>query len=139
MGKVFGLRELLVAGWLLLMPALSHAAAQESAQETAAERLWRAARTGDAKAVAAELEAGVDVNSATTYKSTALSFACDRGHAEVVKLLLERGANPNITDTFYNATPLTWAQMGKHYEVITALLQAGAEGVDNLLLDSVSD
>jgi hypothetical protein len=139
MGKVFGLRELLVAGWLLLMPALSHAAVQESAQETAAERLWRAARTGDAKAVAAELEAGVDVNSATTYKSTALSFACDRGHAEVVKLLLERGANPNITDTFYNATPLTWAQMGKHYEVITALLLAGAGDVDTLLLDAVSD
>jgi ankyrin repeat protein len=57
----------------------------------------------------------------------------------VVKLLLERGANPNVTDTFYNATPMSWAQMGKHYDVVTALLQAGAANVDTLLLDAVSD
>jgi outer membrane protein assembly factor BamB len=139
MGKLFGLRELLAAGWLLMIPALSHAAVQDAAQESAAERLWRVARTGDVKAVAAELDAGVDVNSATTYQSTALSFACDRGHLEVVQLLLDRGANPNIKDTFYNATPMMWAQSGKHHKVVTALLKAGAEGVDNLLLDSVSD
>lgn len=139
MEKLFGLRRLLLAGWLLLMPALSHAAVQESAQETGAERLWRAARTGDVKGVAAELDAGVDVNSATTYQSTALSFACDRGHLEVVRLLLERGANPNVKDTFYNATPMNWAQSSKRYEVVTALLEAGAANVDSLLLDAVSD
>lgn len=113
--------------------------AQAQGETPGAERLWQAARTGDVKAVAVELDAGVDVNAATTYHSTALSFACDRGHLEVVKLLLERGADPNIKDTFYNATPMTWAQMGKHYEVVTALLQAGAADVDNLLLDAVSD
>jgi len=126
--------------WLVIgIPLGPAASARTWAQESGAERLWQAARTGAVAAVQAELDAGVDVNAATEYQSTALSFACDRGHAEVVKLLLERGANPNIKDKFYNATPLMWAQMGRHYEVITALLQAGAEGVDTLLLDSVSD
>lgn len=138
--RSFGNSLLLALVWLVIgIPLGPAASARTWAQESGAERLWQAARTGAVAAVQAELDAGVDVNAATEYQSTALSFACDRGHAEVVKLLLERGANPNIKDKFYNATPLMWAQMGRHYEVITALLQAGAEGVDSLLLDSVSD
>jgi outer membrane protein assembly factor BamB len=133
-------KALVVAAALLAFQLLGPGVELRSyAQEPSAERLWQAARTGDVTAVATELDAGVDVNAATTYQSTALSFACDRGHEEVVRLLLERGANPNVKDTFYNATPLTWAQSGKHYGVIGLLLEKGAEGANALLLTSVSE
>jgi outer membrane protein assembly factor BamB len=128
--------------WLLLITLsslISSACAQQSAQQLGAERLWQAARSGDLEAVQRELDAGVDVNSPTAYQSTALSFACDRGHLQVVELLLSRGANPNVKDTFYNATPLTWAQSNKHYEVIMALLKSGVEGANGLLLDAINE
>ena len=112
---------------------------QAPAKQMGAERLWQAARSGDLEAVQRELDTGVDVNSATTYQSTALSFACDRGHLQVVELLLSRGANPNVKDTFYNATPLTWAQLNKHYDVISLLLKAGVEGANEMLLDAISE
>ena len=67
------------------------------------------ARKGDAAAVRRLLDAGVDPNTRFRYDATALSYACDRGHVEVVRLLLERGAEVNVKDTFYGATPLSWA------------------------------
>ncbi len=103
-----------------------------------ADRLWAAARTGDLEALKKELDAGVPVDAKTAYGSTALCFACDRGHVEIVKLLLERGANPEVKDTFYSATPLTWAQSNGHHELMTLLLAAGASGADDLLFSSVA-
>ncbi len=111
---------------------------QETRANEGAERLWDAARTGNLEGVKKELDAGVDVNAATAYQSTALSFGSDRGHEEVVRLLLERGANPNVKDSFYKATPMMWAQMGKRYGVITLLLKSHAEGARQLLLDGVA-
>jgi outer membrane protein assembly factor BamB len=128
--------------WLLLTTLsslISSACAQQIEQQSGAERLWHSARSGDLETVKRVLDAGVDVNSATTYQSTALSFACDRGHLQVVELLLSRGANPNVKDTFYNATPLTWAQANKHYDVIAVLLKSGADGANGLLLDAISE
>ena len=55
------------------------------------------------------LAAGVAVDTPFRYNRTALSFAADRGHVEVVRVLLAKGADPNATDTFYNQTPLGWA------------------------------
>ncbi|MBU6175548.1 MAG: ankyrin repeat domain-containing protein, partial [Planctomycetes bacterium] len=128
---------LLLAAALLTGSMLTLLHGQESQATKNAERLWTAARTGDLVAAQRELDSGVDVNAVTTYQSTALCFASDRGYTEVVRLLLERGANPNVKDSFYNATPLMWAQMGKHYKVIPLLLQGGAEGSNPLLLDGV--
>lgn len=125
-----------VFGFPIAPPSLR---AQQPPASAAAENLWNAARSGDLAAVTRELDAGVDVNAATTYQSTALSFASDRGHLAVVELLLDRGANPNLKDTFYKASPLNWAQYGKHYDVVTTLLRGGAEGTDRLLLDAVCD
>ncbi|MBL8890228.1 MAG: PQQ-binding-like beta-propeller repeat protein [Planctomycetaceae bacterium] len=101
-------------------------------------KLWKAAREGDLAEVQTQLEAGVDVNAATPYGATALSFACDRGHLPIVVKLLEAGANPNVTDTFYGATPLTWAHSNEHFEVVSALLAAGADGADQMLLQAVA-
>ncbi len=58
------------------------------------DAFFAAARKGDAKALAKLLDEGVDVNAKTAYGATALHYACDRGHLDVVKLLLKHKANP---------------------------------------------
>src|SRR5688500_7825184 len=73
------------------------------------EALWEAARSGNAAAVAALLDNGVDVNARARYDMTAIGFAADKGHLEVVRLLVKRGADIDVRDTFYGFTPLALA------------------------------
>src|SRR5262245_15265781 len=92
-----------------------------------ADDWWTAARKGDAAALKALLAKGADVNAKTDYGATALSFASDKGHVEVVKVLLEHKADLNVKDTFYKATPLSWAISKQHAPVAKLLIEAGAE------------
>jgi hypothetical protein len=98
-----------------------------------------AVRRGDVAAVQKALDAGVPVDTPFRYSRTALSFAADRGLADVVKLLLDRGANPDATDTYYNQTPLAWAsspaqtRKPEHAEVVRLLLAKGAKGRERAL------
>lgn len=91
------------------------------------EEFLAAARKGDAAAVKGFLDKGVDVNTKTRYGATALSYACDKGHVEVVKLLLERGADPDVRDTFYRATPMSWAAPKGYTEIVRLLLDKGSK------------
>lgn len=91
------------------------------------EEFFAVARRGDVAAVKAFLDKGVDVNAKTQYGATALAYACDKGHTEVVRLLLERGADPNVRDTFYNATPMSWAAPKGHVEIARLLIEKGAK------------
>ncbi|HEX6283449.1 MAG TPA: ankyrin repeat domain-containing protein, partial [Pyrinomonadaceae bacterium] len=68
------------------------------------------------------------------YGATALFKAAERGHAPIVKLLLDRGADVTVKDTFYGATAMTWALDHDHFEVVRLLLQKGAEGADDALM-----
>jgi hypothetical protein len=112
---------------------------------TAAEALSEAARKGDAAAVTRQLDAGVDVNTLFRYNRTALSFACDRGHLEVVRVLLARGADPNVKDSFYGATPLSWAsspaqtRKPEHATIVGLLLKAGARGSEDALMAAIGE
>ncbi len=94
--------------------------------------LHEAARRGDVAAVRTLLDAGVPVDIKSEYGATALSFACDKGRAEVVKLLIERGADINVADTFYQATPIVWAASNGHGEVVRLLVDAGADAAGAL-------
>jgi ankyrin repeat protein len=87
------------------------------------DELLAAARKSDAAAVKALLAKGADVNAKSAYGATPLFFACDRGSAEVVKVLLDAGADPNIRDTFYKATPTIWAVQRDHAEVVKLLVE----------------
>ena len=58
-------------------------------------------------------------------------LACDLGHAEAVKLLIEAGAALDSADASGD-TALHMAVMCEHEEVVCALLRAGADhGVHN--------
>ena len=61
--------------------------------------MWEGARKGDISKVREALEEGADVNSRANSKgSTSLHLASAEGHVEVVKMLLEGGADSNLAD-----------------------------------------
>src|SRR3954471_21957055 len=121
---------------LVLMLAL-----MQAPPPTKAEQFQDAARKGDAAAVRKLLDEGVDVNTRFRYDATALFYACDHGHLEVVRLLLERGADMSIKDTFYGFTPLALAispaqkKKPEHMEIAKLLIQKGAPGKADALSD----
>jgi len=128
-----------------LSGALVYAQTSSTSTSEKTEALAEAARKGDATAVSKLLDDGVDVNAKFRYGVTALSYACDHGQLEVVKVLLARGAEVNVKDTFYGATPLTWAsspatkRRPEHAEIVGLLLKHGASGVGDALLAAVSE
>lgn len=123
-------RRIVLLAVVLLCPLV--AGAQDLSEE-----FFAAARKGDAAAVKAILDKGVDVNSKTRYGATALSYACDKGHVEVVKLLIERGADLNSRDTFYGEVPLGWALSKGHAEIVKILIDKGAAGIERALMTGV--
>ena len=96
------------------------------------ETLWNAARSGDLETIKKLVAAGVDVNAKTKYNATALAYACDKGHIDIVRYLLDRGAEVNTTDNFYDFTPIGWAGFNEHVAIIELLLDHGATGADEI-------
>jgi len=70
-------------------------------------------------------EAGLAVDEADEDGHTALHWACDAGHMEVARCLLEYGAAPN-TQNVDGSTPLHMACVCEHYELARMLLERGA-------------
>lgn len=107
-------------------------------QQTAAtpEQLWNAAKAGDTAGVEAALAAGVPVDAPTRYQQTALMFAAQFGHADLVALLLAKGANPNQKDSFYGVTPMTAFQMSggaPNPRILQMLVEKGADTLNPAL------
>ena len=103
------------------------------AADPAEEALWDAARSGDLAAIKSLVTDGTNVNARTRYDGSALAFACDKGHLDIVAYLLEHGAEVNVTDNFYEFTPIVMASFNEHVEIIELLLANGAEGADTVL------
>jgi Ankyrin repeat len=99
--------------------------------------LLDAVRKGDLAGVRAALDGGVAVDTPFRYDRTALSFAAGRDNAEIVKLLLDRGADPNKKDSFYGATPLSWAFNQGNAATARLLIDKGAAATPDLLEDAV--
>ncbi|HXO42854.1 MAG TPA: PQQ-binding-like beta-propeller repeat protein [Thermoanaerobaculia bacterium] len=113
-------------GWWWLVPLLAAGAARLlAAPPEPAEELWAAARQGDAAKVAALLAGGVDPNAAFREGGTALIFAAQRGHEQVVRVLLEHGADVQTTETVNRTSALHFA-IG-HPEVVKLLVAGGAD------------
>jgi uncharacterized protein len=89
-------------------------------------RLFDMARSGDATALAAQLDAGVPANLTNSAGDTLLMLAAYYGHPATVRVLIERGADVNrISDR--GQTPLAGAIFHGDDEVIRLLLAAGAD------------
>jgi hypothetical protein len=133
----------------LLLSAATARAQQQSATQTPAatttassgsaldQQLWDATRRGDAAGVRAAIAKGANVNAKWRYDQTPLFKAAERGDAEIVKILLENKADPNVRDTFYGATALYWATDKGHTEVVRALVASGAKDKEDVLLTGV--
>jgi Ankyrin repeats (3 copies) len=52
---------------------------------------------------------------------TALHEAANRGHADIVKILLVNGANAFIVEPCWSGTPAGWAEHGEHPEIAAML------------------
>ena len=107
------------------------------AAQPAAEELFAAARAGDVARVQATLDKGVDVNAKARYGMTALSFAADRGFEPLLTLLLDRGADVNVQDTFYKFRPIDMALSNGHLGAARLLLRRGALGASSALMTGI--
>src|SRR6476659_4771254 len=129
-------RLVLVLSALLFLPVST--IAQNSKQELN-DQLFEAVRKGDVAAVTAALDKGADVNAKFRYGTTALFKAAERGHADVAKVLLERGADATIRDTFYQATAMTWALDHDHADVVALLLDKVPDTANDVLQSGVRE
>jgi hypothetical protein len=123
---------------VLLALGLSFQAPQTPAVN--ADALWAAAKAGDKAGVERALAAGVPVDAGTRYQQTALMFAAQGGHVEVVAFLLTKGANPNQKDSFYGVTPMTAFQMGgaPNARIMQMLVEKGSNDVMPALMTGIN-
>ncbi len=90
--------------------------------------LGETAAVGDFACLELLLAWGADVNAPDCQYVTPLVRASQAGRADVVRLLLEHGANVNgTTQDRYEDTALMWASWSGHTEIVGILLEHGAD------------
>jgi hypothetical protein len=97
------------------------------------ETLLTAARKGDLATVKSLVESGVPVNCKNRYGITPLFYSAWGGSEEVARYLISKGADVNVSDTFYKMNALGTAISKKHEGVASAIVEAGAKGADAML------
>lgn len=137
-GKKFHKHPSLVAAIVVLLIALLTAPtafvltarAQMEApkpQAKAPHPLHEAALAGDIEKVKSLISRGADVNEKDEGGRTALHYACEKGHAEVARLLINQGARINVTTAMMASTPLHYAVMRGDKQTVELLLSKGAD------------
>ena len=93
---------------------------------TPIETLSNAAINGDIEKVKKLIATG---NITDDSYNEALNFAAEQGYTEIVKLLIESGAdvNANSNIAMYNSYPLTLAAINGHEDIVKFLITQGAD------------
>jgi ankyrin repeat protein len=92
-----------------------------------------AAREGNLEIVARQITEGIDIDAEGPQGGTALFWAAQNNHLEIVRLLLEHGADvneipqPNPCTGMVSMTPLMAASAHGHTDVVKLLLAHGAD------------
>lgn len=98
----------------------------DPAVQELAEKLFNAAREGDAALLAGYLDEGVPANLTNGKGDTLLILAAYHTHLEAVQVLLARNADTDrVNDN--GQTALGSAVVRKSAQIVTALLDAGAD------------
>ena len=103
------------------------------------DRFLLAVRNGDVAGVKAALASGANVNTKFRYDRMALSFAADRGNLDVVKVLLDAGADVSARDTFYGMDAMSQALSKKHTVIVRMLLEKGAANSEGVLMFGIQE
>lgn len=132
-----GRTALHVASWqgnVEMVDLLLKHGANPNAQDTEGRPpLHSAAWTGHGEVGSRLLEAsGVTIDLTCHQKATALSIASQEGHANIVGMLLERGANPDHMDK-YARSPIKVAGKHGHFNIVRLLESYGAKPFVGLL------
>ena len=86
--------------------------------------LLSASKDGDVELIQDLLEnVVIDINHRDDEGQTALYTACEEGKTEIVKMLLDSNADPNICTKEQQCTPLTIAAKNGHVKVVIDTVQ----------------
>lgn len=96
-------------------------------QRELSEALHAAVRAGNVKQAAELIDAGADVNSLDALGGTPLLTASWSGRADLVALLLSRGAAVNATHREAGSSALEYAVLTTRPDIIKLLLASGAD------------
>src|ERR1700754_2752613 len=91
--------------------------------------VYVAAYFGLREGIAALVEIGHEPDSkdSTIGGRTPLSWAAEKGHEAVVRLLVKKGADLESKDSRYSQTPLSWAAEKGHEALVRLLVEKGAD------------
>ncbi len=87
---------------------------QKKDNQNLAEALYFAGRHGRLEAVRYLLDHGADMYFEGFFGGTAAHWACIEGHDAVVKMLIQRGMNPDLRDPTFDANLAGLAEEGGH-------------------------
>ena len=91
-----------------------------------ATKLFDLARSGDTEALGTYVDAGVSANLTNHKGDSLVMLAAYHGHADTVRALLARGADPDRGND-RGQTPLAGAVFKSEADVVSALLDGGAD------------
>ena len=99
---------------------------KKKVKATADERLWNACIGGRLNEVRTLLDLdGIDINCYDYCGNTPLNAASQKGHVDIVKVLLKAGANVNQANTTDGTSPLFIASQHGHVAIVKVLIKAG--------------
>lgn len=107
-------------------PDQTGAAAPDPELLELAERLFDAARSGDAGMLVRYLDAGIPVSLTNAAGDSLLMLAAYHGHADLTGLLVQRGADVNTLND-RGQSPLAGAVFKGYADVVRILAAAGAD------------